>query len=101
MSGPSSPQRSELGAKVCAGRFPPSAAIVLRNTKSALTVLLFPAAKASGQHPAAMTLANANPAHREIAARLAIPLQRSALSKPRPASLEPISGDGGVPACVT
>jgi hypothetical protein len=101
MSGPSSSQRSELGAKLCAGRFPLSAAIVLRNAKSALTVCLFPAAKASGQHPAAMALANANRAHGEIATRLTIPFQRCALAEPWPASLEPISGDGRDPACVT
>jgi hypothetical protein len=88
-------------AKICAGCFPLSAAIVLRNAKSAVTVRLFPAAKASGQHPAAMALANANPAHRQIAARLTIPFQRSALAEPWPASLEAMFGDGRDPACVT
>jgi hypothetical protein len=90
-----------LGAKVCAGRYLLSAAIVLRNAKSAVTVRLFLSAKASGQHPAAMALANANRAHRQIAARLTIPFQRSALAEPWPASLEPIFGDGRDPACVT
>jgi hypothetical protein len=48
-----------------------------------------------------MALANANAAHREIATRLAIPFQRSAFAEPRPASLEPIFGDGRVPRCIS
>jgi len=48
-----------------------------------------------------MALANANPAHRQIAARLTIPFQRSALAEPWPASLEAMFGDGRDPACVT
>jgi hypothetical protein len=44
-----------------------------------------------------MALADANRAHGEIAARRAIPFQRSAFSEPRPTSLEAIFGDGSVP----
>jgi hypothetical protein len=81
-------------AKIWEERVPPSAAIVLRNPKSALTARFFPSAKASGQHPASMALADANRAHGEIAARRAIPFQRSALAEPWPPSLEPIFDSG-------
>ena len=58
-------------------------------------------AKAGDQHPAPMALADADPAHGEIAARLAIAFRRGALSEPRPTSLEPISYGKGLPHCVT
>jgi hypothetical protein len=48
-----------------------------------------------------MALADDNRAHGEIAARRAIPFQRSALAEPWPASLEPIFDSGGLPARVS
>jgi hypothetical protein len=48
-----------------------------------------------------MALANANPAHRKIAARLTIAFQRSALAEPWPPSLEAMSESGGLPARVS
>lgn len=81
--------RPELDGKSLCGTLPDDPAIVLRNAEAAATVRLFPA-KASGQHPAAMALADAHPAHREIAAGRAISLERSASAKTGPPSLEAV-----------
>jgi hypothetical protein len=47
-----------------------------------------------------MALANANRAHGEIAARLTIAFQRSALAEAWPPSPEPMSKSGGLPRCI-
>jgi len=88
------------GQSLC-GTLPDNPAIVLRNAVSAVTTRFFPAAKASGQHPAAMTLADAHPAHREVAAGRAISLKCSASAKAGPPSLEavlhPLTSQGILP----
>jgi len=48
-----------------------------------------------------MALADAYVAHGEIAAKLAIPFQCSALAEPWPPSPEPISESGGSPSYIT
>jgi hypothetical protein len=83
----SSTARPRLDGQSLSGTLPSNPAIVLRKT---VTVHLISAAQASGQHPAAMTLAYADPTHREIVAGLAIALLRHAFATTRPPWLEPV-----------